>query len=68
MLQEKVAEQAGIIANSVCRIEGGQSAMSIEIFIRMVQIPGVDANELPGLSSQTEEDGQCQKVLAASGI
>ncbi len=63
MLQEKVADQAGIIANSVCRIEGGQSAMSIEIFIRMVQIPGVDANELPGVSSQTEEDGQCQKVL-----
>ncbi len=40
MSQEKVAEQAGISANTVSRIEGGQSAMSIEIFIKMVQIPG----------------------------
>ena len=30
--QEKVAEQAGISVNTVSRIEGGQSAMSIEIF------------------------------------
>ena len=32
--QEKVAEQAGISVNTVSRIEGGQSAMSIEIFIK----------------------------------
>ena len=31
--QENVAERAGISANTVSRIEGGQSAMSIEIFI-----------------------------------
>lgn len=62
MSQEKVAEQAGISANTVSRIEGGQSAMSIEI-IKMVQILGVDANELLGVSRQTKEDGQCQKML-----
>ena len=61
--QEKVAEQAGISVNTVSRIEGGQSAMSIEIFIKMVQILGVDANELLGVSSQTKEDGQCQKMF-----
>ena len=55
MSQEKVAEQAGISANTVSRIEGGQSAMSIEIFIKMVQILGV--------SGQTKEDGQCRKMF-----
>lgn len=63
MSQEKVAEQAGISANTVSRIEGGQSAMSIEIFIKMVQILGVDANELLGVSGQTKEDGQCRKMF-----
>lgn len=64
MSQEKVAEQAGISVNTVSRIEGGQSAMSIEIFIKMVQILGVDANELLGESGQTREgDGQCQKIF-----
>ena len=44
--QEKIAEKAGISVNTVSRIEGGQSAMSIEIFIKLVQILEVDANEL----------------------
>ena len=61
--QEKVAERAGISANTVSRIEGGQSAMSIEIFIKMVQILEVDANELLGVSSQVKEDGQCWKMF-----
>ena len=63
MSQEKVVEQVGIITNTVSRIEGGQSAMSIEIFIKMVQILGVDANELLGVSSQTKEDGQCREMF-----
>ena len=37
--------------------------MSIEIFIKMVQILGVDANELLGVSGQTKEDGQCRKMF-----
>lgn len=62
--QENVAERAGISANTVSRIEGGQSAMSIEIFIKMVQILGVDANELLGDNGLvTEEDGACQKMF-----
>ena len=62
--QEKVAERAGISANTVSRIEGGQSAMSIEIFIKMVQILGVDANELLGGTGLVAEgDGQCQKIF-----
>ncbi|MBC5745614.1 helix-turn-helix transcriptional regulator [Lachnospiraceae bacterium MD308] len=62
--QEKVAERAGISANTVSRIEGGQSAMSIEIFIKMVQILDVDANELLGNARPvTEEDGKCKKMF-----
>ena len=61
--QEALAEKAGISANTVSRIEGGQSAMSIEIFIKMVQILSVDANELLGVSSQVKEDGQCWKMF-----
>ena len=62
--QENVAERAGISANTVSRIEGGQSAMSIEIFIKMVQILEVDANALLGVSTlETEEDGQRQKLF-----
>ncbi len=62
--QEKIAEKAGISVNTVSRIEGGQSAMSIEIFIKLVQILEVDANELLGENvTAMEEDGQCQKML-----
>ncbi len=62
--QEKVAEKAGISVNTVSRIEGGQSAMSIEIFIKMVQILGVDADELLGEDKPVaEKDGQCQEIF-----
>ncbi len=60
MSQEIVAEMAGISANTVSRIEGGHSAMSIEIFIKLVQILDLDANELLGvnlLTSEKEEQG-----------
>lgn len=64
MSQEKVAERAGISTNTVSRIEGGQSAMSIDIFIRIVQVLGVDANELLGVDSPVEgEKEQYQKIF-----
>lgn len=64
MSQEKVAEQAGISANTVSRIEGGQSAMSIEVFIRIVQALRVDANELLGVDILSDGDsGQCQRMF-----
>lgn len=46
--QETLAEQAGISSNTVSRIECGQSAMSVEIFQKMVRILGMDANRLLG--------------------
>jgi len=55
MSQEKIAEKAGISVNTVSRIEGGQSAMSIEIFIKIIQILGVDANELLGVNVLEDE-------------
>jgi transcriptional regulator with XRE-family HTH domain len=46
--QETVAEKADISTNTVSRIEGGQTAMSIEIFIKLVGVLDADANELLG--------------------
>lgn len=61
--QEKVAEKAGVSTNTISRIEGGQSAMSIEIFIKLVEILDMDANRLLGIVALPEEDRQCQEVL-----
>ena len=46
--QETLAEKAGISPNTVCRIEGGQMAMSIRTFVKLVKALGVDANQLLG--------------------
>lgn len=46
--QETVAEKAEISVNTISRIEGGQTAMSIEIFIKLVEVLDADINELLG--------------------
>lgn len=46
--QETLAEKAGISPNTLCRIEGGQMAMSIKVFVRLIKALGVDANRLLG--------------------
>lgn len=46
--QEAFAEQVGVSTNTVSRIEGGQTAMSVEIFAKMVRVLGTDAGELLG--------------------
>ena len=46
--QETLAEKEGISVNTVSRIEGGQAAMSIEIFAKLVEVLDADANELLG--------------------
>ena len=56
--QEAVAEKAGISTNTVSRIEGGYSAMSIKIFIKLVQILDMDANELLGVNLPDLEKGE----------
>lgn len=61
--QEKVAEKAGVSTNTISRIEGGQSAMSIEIFIKLVEILDIDANQLLGIVALPEENRQCQELL-----
>ena len=49
--QESFAEKAGISVNTVSRIEGGQTAMSVEIFRKMIEILETDANILKKESS-----------------
>lgn len=46
--KEKVAEKAGISTNMISCIEGGLSAMSTRIFMKLVEILGADANRLLG--------------------
>lgn len=47
--QEALAEKAGISANTVSRIEGGQMAMGIGTFINLVQAMDADADSLLGI-------------------
>lgn len=54
--QEALAEKAGISANTVSRIEGGQMSMGIGIFIKLVQAMGADANDLLGIVPELEKE------------
>lgn len=54
--QETLAEKAGISVNTVSRIEGGQAAMSIEIFAKMVEVLDADANELLGRNPEGKKN------------
>ena len=62
--QESFAEKAGISVNTVSRIEGGQTAMSVEIFRKMIEILETDANVLLGKEEgDTERQESVQEVL-----
>ena len=62
--QESFAEKAGISVNTVSRIEGGQTAMSVEIFRKMIEILETDANLLLGKKGGgTEKLESIQEVL-----
>lgn len=62
--QESFAEKAGISVNTVSRIEGGQTAMSVEIFRKMIEILETDANILLGKEEgDTERQELVQEVL-----
>ncbi len=60
--QESFAEKAGISVNTVSRIEGGQTAMSVEIFRKIIEILETDANLLLG-----KEGGGTEKAGINSG-
>lgn len=62
--QEVIAEKLGMSVNTVSRMEGGQTAMSIEVFIKLVQVLGIDANELlSGIVFTKEEPTSCQELF-----
>ncbi|MCU6761924.1 anaerobic benzoate catabolism transcriptional regulator [uncultured Roseburia sp.] len=63
--QETFAEKAGISVNTVSRIEGGQAAMSVEIFAKLVEVLDTDANELLGRKPMgNREDDPAAKTIA----
>lgn len=62
--QEALAERIGISPNTVSRIEGGQMAMSVVIFQKLVKVLGVDANRLLGAKHlRAEEREQFQEIM-----
>jgi len=61
--QEAFAEKAGISVNTVSRVEGGQTAMSIEIFKKMVEILEVDADELLGKCPKEKEKNKYDTLV-----
>ena len=60
--QEKLAEMADVSLNTVSRIEGGQSDMSIEVFRRLAQALGMSASELVGDMEVMVKDGDMQRM------
>jgi transcriptional regulator with XRE-family HTH domain len=61
--QEKLAEMAGVSLNTVSRVEGGQSDMSIEVFRKLANSLGVSASELLGEIGSFQGDWQMQRLL-----
>ena len=62
--QETFAEKAGISVNTVSRIEGGQAAMSVEIFAKLVEVLDTDADELLGRRVKAEENDPVETTAA----
>lgn len=61
--QERLAEKADISLNTVSRVEGGQSDMSIAVFQRLAQALGMSADQLLGEPEPGEEEkGQIERV------
>lgn len=60
--QEKLAEMADVSLNTVSRIEGGQSDMSIETFRRLAQSLRMSASELVGDMEVMVKDGDMQRM------
>lgn len=60
--QKAVAKEAGISPVTVSRIEGGRTAMSVKIFIKLVGILGMDADELLCGTPAMDVDARCRAV------
>ena len=62
--QEKLAEKADISLHTVCRIEGGQTAMSVETFKKIAEIFEIDARELLGVNLvASEKNSSLQNIF-----
>ena len=62
--QETFAEKAGISVNTVSRIEGGQAAMSVEIFAKLVVVLDTDADELLGRRAKAKGNDPVETTAA----
>ena len=62
--QETFAEKAGISVNTVSRIEGGQAAMSVEIFAKLVEVLDTGADELLWRRAKEKENDPVETTAA----
>ena len=62
--QETFAEKADISVNTVSRIEGGQAAMSVEIFAKLVEVLDTGADELLGRRAKEKENDPVETTAA----
>lgn len=70
--QEKLAEEAGVSLNTVSRIEGSQSDMSIRVFVKILRALDTDAGWLlgedaPGYQEQKELKETFRRVMKLEG-
>ena len=63
--QEELAERAGINSNTVSRIEGGQMAMSVETFRKLVEVLCMGADTLLDLLDSHRRKAIRYKMCAA---
>lgn len=56
--QERLAEEASVSLNTISRIEGGQTDMSIRVFVRIVRALEADANWILGEIDSGERKGK----------
>ena len=61
--QEAFAEKVGISVNTVSRVEGGQTAMSIEFFKKRVELLEVDADDLVGKCPKEKEKNKYDTLV-----
>ncbi len=62
--QGTFAEKAGSSDNTVSRSEGGQAAMSVEIFAKLVEVLDTDADELLGRREKEKENDPVETAAA----
>ena len=63
LTQENMAELLGIDTSTYSRIEQGRTELSLDRFMKIVEILGLDVSTLPGFSSQNKTSQKLDEIL-----